>query len=41
MNDYYNINKTYTRLEFDKVLGVVAGYAISDEAREAIRESTS
>ena len=40
MNDYYNINKTYTRLEFDKVLGVVAGYAISDEAREAIREST-
>ncbi len=40
MNDFYNINKTYTRLEFDKVLGMVAAFAISDEAREAVRDIT-
>ncbi len=40
MNGIYNINKTYSRLEFDKVLGVIAAFAISDEAREAVTDST-
>ena len=39
MNNTGVINKTFTRLEFDKVLNIIAGYAISDEAREAIRDA--
>ena len=39
MNGIYNINKTYSRLEFDKVLGLIAAFAISDEAREAVKDS--
>ena len=29
--------RSYIRLEFDKVLNIISGFAVSDEAREAIR----
>ena len=35
----YPNNRTYIRLEFDKVLNIISSFAVSDEAREAIRES--